>query len=508
MRIHGTIRSAVCAGCLLLMAGCSDKYPLISTPDEADLFIGWDEGANSGEFVIHFDPYWGPLDGMRFGPARFTGGGVFDVSWSDEAWLRNFHPPTSGPSALHLGDRYRDHAVVDIDFDYFAVKDIRFNIRAEDDFDITCFDEMGTVVVDRRVPGSHYSGGHSLYPPQVIKPVPYALQRVTLQGKGIRRCSLVGRGGMLDDFTYRIDRNDLELSCVGDLGENRVTRGEQLTCTAKGSTPGDSIAVESWSFSGTDSRGQPYVFPGRDDGPITDNPWRGKMAVSGEITVRASINGGTPQDKQVPITVQAREWANEPLQSTVRLANYAEFSSHPDAPPAHPVTVHDLGITYFGGEYPAPQEPGVLAFIDDFGPNHYLAYLTRIPVELDIAIVVSPAMSRGSDFYRQQRDNVRDVAQGAPCVKSGFDRYVELILAHEGYPSTPQSHSGVFLREYRQRASERVEDLAVPNDDLRSMAQLYGERLDAVQREADAVSDNEVDSRLPVRFGCEFSGLR
>lgn len=59
--------------------------------------------------------------------------------------------------------------------------------------------------------------------------------------------------------------------------------------------------VESWSFTGVDSHGQPYSYPDEFDGPITQNPWSGKMAISGVIKVRARINrGAMPSRRKLP----------------------------------------------------------------------------------------------------------------------------------------------------------------------------------------------------------------
>ncbi len=52
------------------------------------------------------------------------------------------------------------------------------------------------------------------------------------------------------------------------------------------------------------------------------------------------------------------------------------------------------------------------------------------------------------------------------CVKSAFPRYVSLILAHEGLPPNPGSHSGVYLREFNASAGRRVEALVLPSDEV------------------------------------------
>lgn len=301
------------------------------------------------------------------------------------------------------------------------------------------------------------------------------------------------------------------LRCEDARGQrNRVVRGEQLTCSVEPEDGGtnDEIEIEGWRFTGTDSQGSRYVFPEEEDGPITDNPWRGIMAISGIIEVRARVGDGEFKELTAEISVANRDWSLKDVENTVRRATYAEFAHESDAPPDYPRAESDLGKTFFGAAYLSPQEPGVVEFITDFGPNHYLAYLARVPVRLDIAILVHPQMEEGTEFYRRQRESARDVAQGAPCVRSKFDQYVGLILAHEGYPPTNVSHSGVFLREYQKRAGIRTEDMVVRNTELRVLADLYVDRLEAVRDEADTVSDAEVDGRYPVPFGCEFNWSR
>jgi hypothetical protein len=232
------------------------------------------------------------------------------------------------------------------------------------------------------------------------------------------------------------------------------------------------------------------------------------MALSGTIHVRARVNGASPVEKSTGITVEPRDWAGALVEHEVRLVNFESFTDITNRPPPYPRTVHDLGVTSFGGTYLSPTDPGVLHFITDDGPNHRLAYLARVPVHLLIAILLHPQMASGSEFHRRQRVSASSIAQGSPCVQSGFDRYRTLILEHEGYPPNPNSHSGVFMREYQSRAGLAVEAVVVPNDQLQGMFDLYEARLQAVRTAADAQSDAEVDGQHPVAFGCNFDFTR
>lgn len=311
---------------------------------------------------------------------------------------------------------------------------------------------------------------------------------------------------------FRFGQPELKLECTEVGGEERVNtvvRGGKIACKVRTEpeAAGD-MEVEEWRFTGTDSRGEAYRYPPEDESPITESSWGGEMALSGTISVRARIDGGPPVEESAAITVEDRNWAAASVAHTLRMVTLENYPDPASRPPAYPRAEHDLGRAGFGGTYPAPTEPGVVTYITDYGPNHGLAYLARIPIDLDIAIFLHPQMNTGSTFYNRQRPSASGVAMGAPCVQSDFDRYRQLILAHEGYPVNARSHSGVFLREFSQRAGPEVEPLVVPNDQLGALMNLYLEKLIPLIKQADAVSKNEVDSRYRVPFGCNFNWRR
>lgn len=155
------------------------------------------------------------------------------------------------------------------------VEEFSMVIYPENDSDLTCYNAGGGIVGTAAAIGAWRSGEN-----QPIQ-LPYVEQTLRVAGSGIVRCDLDELGGAVDDIRFRRERNDLTVKCVGDLGENRVTRGEELVCTAKTGSETDQIEIETWSFSGADSNGNPYTYPEDLDGPVTDNPWRGKMVVGG-----------------------------------------------------------------------------------------------------------------------------------------------------------------------------------------------------------------------------------
>lgn len=297
----------------------------------------------------------------------------------------------------------------------------------------------------------------------------------------------------------RVQDSELKLECSGDLGENRVTRGETLTCRA--SAEGGTLTVESWSFTGRDSRGGDYTFPNEFDGPITTNPWSGQMAISGTVRLRARINGGELQDTTAEITVVGRSWDNEPVEYRVTKVNWDEFPKD-RLPPPYPIEDRHLGRIGFGAEFLPPTADVVHEILDN-GPNHYLVYFTHVPVELVAKILVHPELETRGDFWRRQA--AERPAFGNPCLQSQFDRYVQLVLAHEGDPPNPQSHSGVYIAEFQNRAGSRVEDLVYQNTELRAMGAEAVTRLAPALLEAATLADEPVDARYKVQFGCTFN---
>lgn len=493
-------------------AGCADDAVSPTAGEPAQSRFSVVGATEQGSDVhLHFegmpDRWLTPVDWSFYQLGIYLGGfnaqivGVEDYPGWGDLWAELL-PLPAGSTVMTMGfgwssegSRFQ-HDIVFFD----PVSRISMVIFPEHDAMLTCYDRGGRVVGRDTAPGARQMvGGYG----QLTVPMPG--HDLEVEGPGIIRCVLDAAGGAVDDVRFRRQAAELVLACEGDLGENRVTRGKELVCTARGASASDRVEIETWSFTGTTSDGQPYTFPEDADGPVTDNPWRGTMAIGGTVRVRATVNGGEPETREVPVVVQGRDWTDSPVESTIRRAGYAEFLGNDDLPPRYPQNEHHLGTTLYTGDYIPPGQPGVLEYISDFGPNHYLAYLARVPVELDIGIVIHPELDRGSTFYRRQAVDARDVAHGAPCIQSRFDRYVELILAHEGYPSTSQSHSGVFLREYSRRAGPLVEDLVLPGDRHQQLATLYAEILDGVVAEADAVSDNVVDSQAKVSFGCTFN---
>jgi hypothetical protein len=505
----------------LILAGCTDVLtnPTRLPPDRANLAVTGAEEAD-GEVHLHFegmaDRWWvdvafsfyrvgilleGGLTAQIVGAEDYPG-------WGDP--LEGLLPKASGSTVLNLGyvhgawdpsgwpynplrAKYR--------FTLFdPVSEFSMVIYPENDSDLTCYDRQ-----DRIVGTAFAAGAWSVGPGYTNFSVPYAEQTLKVAGAGITYCVLEALGGAIDDIRFRRSSNELNLSCTGDLGENRVTRGEELICEASGASEEDELEIESWLFTGADLHGQPYEFPGDMDTPITDNPWRGTMVISGTVSVRAAVNGGEVQEKSVPITVEPRSWDNEPIEATARKVTWAELPVA-ERPPPYPTRVSDLGTAYlywkpaFGADF--------LDQISDFGPNHYLLYFKRVPARLFADVLVHPEMETRGDFWKSQASSLPAYSERPPCLQRDFDRYVSQILRHEGVPPNPESHAGVYIAEFSSRAGLRVEGLVDLDTNRPALLDSAVARLNEVNQDAYVLADSPVDARHKIPFGCDFHGIQ
>jgi hypothetical protein len=429
-------------------------------------------------------------------------------------------PATSGTQALILGGAYSNDDMIWIKttpqrsfVSYWyqwiwtftkPVSEVSFNLRTAADFEITCYNAAGNAIAGRKVQGVLAPRGASIRDVPFYKSgAPFPVERVHLSGGGMVRCQVTADGGVLDDLSFRPEQQELVLECVGDLGANSVTRGQTISCSAKAGQ--STVEVEEWSFTGMDSPGQAYSFPDDIDGPITDNPWRGQMAISGVIKVRARIDGGAPIEKSVQVTVAPRNWESKDVRTELSKVSWAEYRG--PRPPDYPTWVRDLGATYFEHLVRNPTADD-LAFISDYGPNHYLAYYIHVPSKVTLQILVHPEMERQGTFWRRQRERRAEFEREARCVRSDFPRYIQEILQHEGYPTNPESHTGVFLAEYTKAAGPAVESLVFHNNRLGEMADKADELLNSVFVNAHAKANEPVDTAYPAEFGCIFDYQR
>lgn len=504
----------------LVLAGCADMVtsPTRVPPDQASFAVtGADEA--DGEVHLHFegmhDRWWVDVGFSFYKLGILIEGGLSAQIVGVEDFpgfrdpLEEVLPKSPGSTVLDLGNVYGAwnpsgypyHSNrFEYRFTFFdPVSEFSMRIYPENDSELTCYDRQDRIVGTDFATGAWSVGyGYSRLT------VPYVEQTLEVSGTGITRCVLEALGGAIDDIRFRRSGDELNLTCTGDLGENRVTRGAELSCEASGASEEDEVEIESWSFTGVDSRGQPYRFPDDMDRSITGNPWRGKMAISGTVHVRATINGGEPQERTATVTVQSRGWeTGAPLTHHMSKVSFAEFPAEYQ-PPLYPKVVHDLGRTHFAMIF-LDLTPDVAEQISDLGPNNYLVYLKRVPAEPQIKVLVHPEMETRGDFWRRQASGQPAFSQDPPCVQSRFPQYIQQILAHEGYPPNPQSHVGVYLAEISRRAGVELEPLAYSVDDLPQMVEEIDKRVKSLSREAHMAAKDPVDRQYGIPFGCEFN---
>lgn len=255
----------------------------------------------------------------------------------------------------------------------------------------------------------------------------------------------------------------LALTCTGDLGANRVTRGQQITCTAAkdpASAPGE-LKITGWSFDGR----------ARTDGDLTSTEWKGIIARRGKVEVRGAISGAALRDEQT-IRVERRGWSVMQF-SVPRHVVGLDAASMADYPPA--------GLAYGRFRPEWPDFTKLHAHGIDAGPNtglwflpdpiqlpqplafvHPALYFPTLPAPLGPGL---PGHSQWLLWYNDQ--NGRPVGTCRPQEVTQFRNNVEV---HEGVTGATKSHWGVGNRVLTNtKLHERFEALTSDQgaDDLR-----------------------------------------
>ena len=280
-------------------------------------------------------------------------------------------------------------------------------------------------------------------------------------GRNFGRCRTESKGGyaitgmrltLLPDQTAKP-----VLRCHGDLGENRVTRGQTLRCQVRedpATAPGD-LTVSAWSFNGIS----------RTDGDVASPIWEGPMAEDGTVEVRARIGSGTDSVLSARISVEPRIW---PVMryGTPRTLVHVDPLSMAAYPPA--------GRAWGRFEPTWPDFASVPATGISTGPNAG-SWILRDPVGLPAPIVhlhpgLFPSSSGGAGgtavllwhlWYLDQNGRGSGTCN-APDV-STFRSNVE---RHEGLSMAPISHFGVANDVLRSENLHRRFEAVVSKLDL------------------------------------------
>lgn len=163
-----------------------------------------------------------------------------------------------------------------------------WNVPKESTY-ITCYDRNGGTLGTGEV-----NGGND----------PSPVVGTSIAGRGFARCRAESRNGYaIVGMRLALEPEQttkVVLRCLGDLGENRVTRGQTLRCEVQkdpATAPGD-LVVSAWSFNGN----------ARTDGDVTSPIWEGVMAEGGTVEVRARIGSVADRVLSARISVEARTW--------------------------------------------------------------------------------------------------------------------------------------------------------------------------------------------------------
>lgn len=302
-------------------------------------------------------------------------------------------------------------------------------------------------------------------------------------GRDFARCRTESKNGyavvgmrltLLPEQTTKV-----ALRCLGDLGEDRVTRGQTLRCEvrkAPATAPGD-LAVSGWSFDGTP----------REDGDLNFPSWEGQMVAAGEVAVRARIGTGPEQTASASIEVVNRTWS-APTVTVQEVPNGADSRL---TLPGTVVLAKDLGVSSFF----FTARPGDLPLdpIDEVrgGPNNGLYYFKDLSFPIWAYYVLNrAAMQVGSGFYNAQDPaGDRPVRRGALnwCDKTVVAKdLLRLVEAHE------REHIRVYTDAFTRELRLVMTDLeAIVDADFVAMHDTYDAqrlRIDEIGRvESEAI---------------------
>jgi hypothetical protein len=272
----------------LAAAGCGDEA---GSPLSANVQPGF--GHNGVEYraesaLINFEvpipSYWTQYDPNLYFTLRSPGISFSKNSvvadWYHQNYVWNFYllrayrtPPTSGEMALGIwGGSGAQELSGGFSFSP-TVSRIEFKLRLFHDFEITCYNSGGDVLLERPVKGNIDHLG--LW----VGPIPAKVDHVQLAAPGIARCEWLARGGMLDDLEFWPERAP-ELACTPT-----VVRGGTVTCTITNAT---AVEVEEWEFVGETYANDPSLRI-REPGPLTT--WSGPGVEGGVVTAKVRVNG-------------------------------------------------------------------------------------------------------------------------------------------------------------------------------------------------------------------------
>lgn len=408
--------------------------------------------------------------GITFEGGRFEE--VFDLEATLPSGYR-WYPQSDFPQPFYPFETKRWHELrftpelggrirrVELEFNYFGAYPWWPN---RNNLTIVCVDQAGQEI------GRQTLAAESDYS---------VAQAVSIVGRNFARCrseaaypnssSIVGmRLTLIPEQTTKI-----ALRCLGNLGENRVTRAEVLRCEVRkdpATDPGD-LVVSGWSFNGSE----------RTDGEVTALVWEGQMVTAGTVAVRARIGTGPEQTASAVIEVLERTWSAP----TVTVAEIPNGSDSRLSLPEGVDAAKDLGVAnFFFTERPEDLPHDPMGEVRG-GPNNGLYYFKDLSSPIWAYYVLNrTAMRAGSAFY-----NAQDPAGDRP-VRRGQLNFCDKAVVAESLLGLVEAHEREHIRVYTEAFSRELyvvmPDLeAMVDTDFVAMQDMYDEqrgRIDVLAR--------------------------
>lgn len=222
-------------------------------------------------------------------------------------------------------------------------------------------------------------------------------------------------------------------------GQARITRGGEIACAAISDSPGKTVTVREWSFSGGGQR-----IP-RTGAQRTDASWAGKMVVSGSISVTGVVGEGQPGTASVQVTVADRPgWASSMPYPAAEPQPRVDVNGEEDWPamPVRDSAGYDVWVSGGFGQYSYGIDwQGSLTSIGS-GPNANWWYFSQPPGWLEPRVWISPFLAPDHPFYTSQHR--RRSGERAPqrygdyCSQSDMVTIAREVVAHEGQVGGPR----------------------------------------------------------------------
>jgi hypothetical protein len=269
----------------------------------------------------------------------------------------------------------------------------------------------------------------------------------------------------------------LQLKCNGAQDSVRITRADELTCNVSGATD-----ITGWEFS-ADTYG--YHNPAAGGTPFTGIEWKGRVVLSGTVTVNARV-GGAVESKSVRVSVEARDWGGMTMPRSISEEPALHLPPRPDSL-HHLGDIHHLMVVEF-----QHMENWAAIFT---GPNANLAYLVKPPAEYEATVHVNrAALSRDSDFWNAQYTRQRSSGI-VDCLQREADitDFIPVILQHEGVGFDPKSHAYLYVTTADRVGNPRYE-------------RVVGSTLQELADQATAVHAMAHDSAVAASARADSSG--